>query len=86
MKNRNHPVANPGGPTSRFSEDFPVTGHRLGSWPRIRDLPPEEQAPFRQWLGNAKRPIFDDVAPQDQDGYFPWDWEEWFFGSPGPWV
>lgn len=84
MKNHDHPVASPGGPTSLFSEDFVVTGHRLGSWPRIRDLPVEEQAPFRLWLGCAKRPLFDDVA--DVDGYFPWDWEEWFYGSPGPWI
>jgi hypothetical protein len=86
MNNRDCPVAEPGGPTSRFSEGFPTVGHHVGSWPRVRDLPVEEQGPFSAWLGCAKRPRFDDVADSEQDGYFPWDWEEWFFGSPGPWV
>lgn len=86
MSFRKQPVAEPGGPTNRFSEDFPATGHRLGLWPRIRDLPVDEQAPFTAWLGSAKRPFFDNVTWQDQDGYFPRDWEEWFYGTTGPWL
>lgn len=79
------PVAKPGGPKNSYSSDVGATGYKI-DWPRIRRLPPEEQAPFRAWLGNAKRPLFEGVPDDEQDGYFPWDWEEWFYGEPGIWI
>lgn len=48
-------------------------------WPRIKDLPQEHQKPFNKWLDDygQTRPWIDDLPPNEQDGYFPWDYERW---------
>ena len=51
-------------------------------WPRIRDLPPEEQEPFRKWIHSQTRPVFNGVPREDQDGYYPWDYRTWKLGLP----
>ncbi len=43
--------------------------------PRIRDLPPEEQAPFREWLRGHTRPHIE--GAEVQDGYFQADYDVW---------
>jgi len=47
-------------------------------WPRLDELPAGEREEFLAWLGEAARP--------DTGGFFPWDYEEWKDGTPGPWV
>lgn len=46
-------------------------------WPRIRDLPPDEQAPFREFLTGQTLPLLDGVPMEEQDGYYPWDYDNW---------
>lgn len=46
-------------------------------WPRLRDLPEEEQKPFLAWLRGQTCPHLEDALPEDQDGYFPWDYYRW---------
>jgi hypothetical protein len=53
-------------------------------WPRIRDLPVEEQELFRQWITGQTVPLLPDVPFAEQDGYFPWDYEQWKKEKPGP--
>jgi len=47
------------------------------NWPRIRDLPQEEQAGFRKWLYGQTVPIIPAIPMEEQDGYYPWDYETW---------
>lgn len=48
------------------------------SWPRVRDLPKEEQKPFCKFLSGQTRPVCDDTLPQSEwDWYYPWDYENW---------
>lgn len=52
------------------------------TWPRIRDLPPHEQAPFSLWLDGQTRPMPDHPGPeQEWDWYFPWDYDRWRRGA-----
>lgn len=44
-------------------------------FPRIRDLPPEEQKPFRAFLCGQTIPWLSGVLREEQDGYYPWDYE-----------
>jgi hypothetical protein len=46
-------------------------------WPRIRDLPPEEQEPFSKWLFGQTMPLDTDYPMSEQDFYYPWDYENW---------
>lgn len=46
-------------------------------WPRIRDLPEAEQAPFREFLCGQTCPLLDNVSMKEQDAYYPWDYENW---------
>jgi hypothetical protein len=48
-----------------------------GRWPRLRDLPEEEQEPFREWLRGSTIPHLVGVADEDQDAYYPWDYIRW---------
>lgn len=52
------------------------------NWPRIRDLPEKEQAPFRKALGGQTVPLVTAFPAGDQDFYFPWDYERWKKGLP----
>ena len=51
-------------------------------WPRLRDLPEEEQAPFLKWLVGQTRPLEAGVPMEEQDFYFPWDYDRWRLGLP----
>lgn len=42
------------------------------SYPRISDLPIEEQAQFERFLNGRPRPLLEFM-----DEYFPWDYENW---------
>lgn len=53
-------------------------------WPRVRDLPKSERKPFTRWLAGQGRPWLDGLALQEQDGYFPWDYERWKRGHNSP--
>ena len=46
---------------------------------RLRNLPDSERVPFEQWLiANKKtKGLIEFAEPQDQDGYFQDDYEEW---------
>jgi ankyrin repeat protein len=54
----------------------------LTSPPRIRNLPKEEQEPFKKWLFGATRPCIDGIPREEQDGYFHDDYERWKLGLP----
>lgn len=47
------------------------------NWPRIKDLPEEERIPFFNWLKGQTVPLIDNIPWEEQDGYFPWDYERW---------
>jgi hypothetical protein len=52
-------------------------------YPRIRDLPEEEQEPFSNWMTGQTMPICDTSLPQSEwDWYYPWDYETWKAGRP----
>lgn len=52
-------------------------------YPRIRDLPKEEQEPFSDWLGGQTCPVGDTKTPMSEwDWYYPWDYERWKKGLP----
>lgn len=42
-------------------------------WPRLRDLPENEQVPFRVWLEGQTQP----GSSADEDLFYPWDYERW---------
>lgn len=44
---------------------------------RIRDLPVEEQEPFRQWLMGQTRPHVPGLIGEDQDFFYQYDYERW---------
>jgi hypothetical protein len=50
--------------------------HPSQRWPRIRDLPEHEQAPFLKWLECQTRPMLID-DPDPLGGYFGWDYDRW---------
>jgi hypothetical protein len=52
----------------------------MTDWPRIKDLPAEEQEPFREWLYGQTRPIIDGVTFGESDGYYEWDYQRWKAG------
>lgn len=47
----------------------------LTKWPRVRDLPQAEQAAFNQFLEGQTRPIIEGLPNEEQDGYYPWDYD-----------
>ncbi len=51
-------------------------------WPRIKQLRVAERVPFRQWLTGQTMPLIDGVAMDEQDAYYPWDYERWKQGLP----
>lgn len=46
-------------------------------FPRIKDLPEHEQEPFEYWLHGLTMPWNDDLPLDEQDGYYPWDYDRW---------
>ena len=52
------------------------------TWPRIKDLPEEEQKPFSSWLIGQTVPEIDGVPWDEQDGYYMWDYDRWKAGLP----
>lgn len=52
------------------------------NWPRIRDLPVDEQDPFIVFLDGQTRPMIDGVPGTEQDAYYPSDYERWKSGLP----
>ena len=46
-------------------------------WPRIRDLPEQEQVPFSAFLAGQTRPWLDGITVEQQDAYYTWDYENW---------
>ncbi len=42
------------------------------NWPRVRDLPSQEQQPFLDFLakGQLSTPHLDDISIEEQDGYY----------------
>lgn len=51
-------------------------------FPRIRNLPLEEQEPFRQWLSGQTMPLEESVPLEEQDFYYQWDYDRWKAGLP----
>ena len=49
-------------------------------WPRIRDLPKEEQEPFSKWLYGQTCPFLE--GEEIQDGYYSHDYDRWKLGLP----
>lgn len=46
-------------------------------WPRIKNLPKNEQKPFRKWLSGQTCPLIDGLAYEEQDAFYPWDYDQW---------
>lgn len=51
-------------------------------WPRIKDLPNEEQEPFKKWLFGQTCPEIPGVPMEEQDGYYSHDYRAWKAGLP----
>ena len=51
-------------------------------WPRIRDLPIHEQVPFWTHLHGQTRPLVQGLPHEEQDFYYPWDYDDWKAGKP----
>jgi len=46
-------------------------------WPRIRDLPESERAPFIKFLVGQTCPWIEGEPMESQDGYYRQDYENW---------
>jgi 3',5'-cyclic AMP phosphodiesterase CpdA len=51
-------------------------------WPRVRDLPEEERKPFTKRLRGQTRPMIEGISMDDQDAFYPWDYQDWKDGFP----
>lgn len=51
-------------------------------WLRIRDLPPEDQASFKDWLVGQTTPEIPGLPDEEQDGYYQHDYIRWKAGLP----
>jgi hypothetical protein len=51
-------------------------------WPRIRDLPEPERNPFTKWLEGQTMPWIEGEPVENQDAFYPWDYERWKAGKP----
>jgi len=45
------------------------------TWPRIKDLPQQEQEAFKQFLIGQTCPFIEGLSNEEQDGYYPWDYD-----------
>ncbi len=46
-------------------------------YPRLRDLPAVERAAFADWLNGQTCPWIDGLPIEEQDSYYPWDYDSW---------
>ena len=44
---------------------------------RVRDLPEDERGCFERYLSDQTRPLEEGVPMEEQDFYYPWDYESW---------
>jgi hypothetical protein len=53
-------------------------------WPRIRDLPEAERAPFGEWLNKYGQtcPWLEGEPESEQDGYYVGDYKRWAWRRP----
>jgi hypothetical protein len=51
-------------------------------WPRIRELPVHEQVPFWTLLHGQTRPLVEGLPFEEQDFFYPWDYDSWKAGKP----
>lgn len=49
-------------------------------YPKLSDLPIEEQARFRTWLSGQTLPY--NTKDPEEFHYYPWDYERWKAGKP----
>lgn len=54
-----------------------LVSHTLTHWPRIKDLPKKERVPFRKWLRGQTVPLITSLPYDEQDAYYPWDYDQW---------
>ena len=54
-------------------------GSGAPTWPRIRNLPPDEREPFGLWLIQEPkiRPYIEGESFEDQDAYYTGDYRDW---------
>ena len=52
-------------------------GSGAPTWPRIRNLPAEDQEPFYRWLISQIQPIIEDEPVAEQDAYYTGDYLRW---------
>jgi len=55
----------------------PTVKEKQPAFPRIRNLPKVERAPFKKWLTGQTCPWLEGVPDSEQDAYYPWDFFEW---------
>ncbi len=51
-------------------------------WPRRRELPEPERAPFGKWLIGQAVPSIEGAPEDEQDGYYEGDYRRWKTGLP----
>lgn len=56
--------------------------HQTTHLPRVRDLPKREQKAFRKALNGQTVPLINGLPYDEQDAYYPWDYERWRKGLP----
>lgn len=62
--------------------------HQVTHWHRIKDLPSQEQVPFRKWLSGQTCPLIEGLPYDQQDAYYQWDYDRWkehLKGTPVLW-
>lgn len=52
------------------------------NYPRIKDLPEDERAPFTAWMEGQTMPLIEGLPMEEQDAYYPWDYKRWKEGKP----
>ena len=52
-------------------------GSGAPTWPRIRNLPAEDQEPFYKWLIGQTQPIIEGEPAAEQDAYYTGDYLRW---------
>lgn len=52
----------------------------MTTYPRLRDLPLEEQLPFQKELEGQTRPWIEGIADEDQDFFYQGDYLRWKSG------
>ena len=46
-------------------------------WPRLRDLPSQHREAFSKWLQGQTVPLVNKVPADQQDFYYPHDYQRW---------